>query len=209
MFNRLVSEFESALSELIATNREQIVAAMHSGYDSGAPVEAIAFGVFPWYDSMELSFGNKQDYLERTTQLGDWQHYSICSSLRSPADPIATAVASMVQFYMGDEDDDDEQENESQIRANVIFFAAAKALLSTEFWRVLNPVRMSVLEELTAAGRGTGFTEFEMRQIGGGFPSLDCVVTDGDATIRANYCELHKAIELLGEYSDEVLAALA
>ena len=136
MFNDLVNQFESALCDLITTNRAQVAAAMRGGYESGAPIAAIGLGVFPWYESLELSLGSKEDYFERTTGQGDWEHYSICNSLHSPTDKIATAVTSMVQFYMGDEDDDDEQENESQIRANIVFFAAARALLSPELARV-------------------------------------------------------------------------
>ena len=208
MFNDLVDQFESALCNLITTNRSQIVAAMRSGYESGTPIAAISFGVFPWYESLEVSLGSKEDFLERITAQGDWKHYSICGSLNSPTDAVATAVTHMVQFYTGDEDDEDEEENVSQKRANVLFFAAAKALTSEEFWRVLNPIRLSVLEDLAAAGRGTGFTDFEMREINEGGSRLLCAVMDGDATIRANYCELINAMELLGDHSEDVLGNL-
>jgi len=120
----------------------------------------------------------------------------------------------MEQFYIADADEeeeyeedeeDDEDESVSLIRANVIFFAAAKALMSPKFWHVLNPIHVSVLEELAAEGRGTGLTDFLLRDIGEDDPSLHCVVTDGDATVRANYCEMLKAVDLLGEHTDEVL----
>jgi len=221
VFTDLVDQFEPALCELVEANREQITAALRDGHTTGAPIAAIAFGVFPWYESIELSFGSKQDYLERTSEQGEWTHYSICNSQSSPTDRVVRAVAGMEQFYMADEDEeeeyeeddedehgeDDEEESVSLIRANVIFFAAAKALMSPKFWHVLNPIHLSVLEELVAEGRATGLTDFLLRDIGEDDPSLHCVVTDGDATVRGNYCEMLKAVDLLGEHTDEVLTA--
>ena len=212
MFVELVEKIELAICDLLTAKRPEIEKILGSE-DIDTHFFAIGLGVYPDYETIEISFATRKDYHQHPTEQGYWTYYNFCPSVEITSDNITVAIAAMSEITLAEDEDAEEiSSDEFTSRSNLIHLAAAKALMSKEVWRSYNQIKLALLEEKTEQWRrekkNMNVVAAAIEHYKGDTPSLQCVVVDKDEPWRTNFCYMAKILKSVSGYSDEIMQAI-
>lgn len=212
MFVELVEKIELAICDLLAAKRTEIEKILGSE-DLDSHFFAIGLGVYPDYETIEISFATKKDYDQHPTEQGYWTYYNFCPSVEITSDNINAAIAAMSEITLAEDEDVEEiSSDEFTSRSNLIHFAAAKALMSKKVWRSYNQIKLALLEQKAEQWRSEkknmNVVAAAIEHYKGDSPSLQCVVVDKDEPWRTNFCYMTNILKSVSDYSDEIIKAI-
>lgn len=229
MYQELVSKLELAISDLIEQKRDQILSDLRNA-QMDSQYRVVSFDIYSddtdedglgWF---QLSFGTRSDQDKYLNTVADWKYFNISNSYDSKTGNMLVALKAISTYLNGSEALDD-MEAEAEFASvdshkfTVLLFAAAQALLSPTVWRTYNQLQLAVYTEAREGiDSGNGLNDYHIKNkfalnsliedASGNKPILHCLVTDGDLSSEANYCEMLKAIQRLGNDSERVIPSI-
>jgi hypothetical protein len=144
------------------------------------PVTGISLDLYPWHGAMTLSLRLSSDFPlgGHRYDIGDWKHHDFPRAWETTF--FQEAGRFLQRFYQAGGQD------EFQVRAHLIFLAGAEALLDPR-----------VAQELQSLGIDAPIkTDHFLSHY------FEYIVFDGDATVKANYCEIVMANRVTNRFLD-------
>ncbi|MCU7829729.1 MAG: hypothetical protein KZQ85_11745 [Candidatus Thiodiazotropha sp. (ex Myrtea sp. 'scaly one' KF741663)] len=206
MYHELVKKLELAICDMLMSQKESILDNLRNA-DFDSKFQAISFDVVSHdeFTPLSITFGTRADKNTYINTVADWKYYYLCRSDQIQSVNVSKAIEAVLEFCFIDNERDVEKEN-------VVFFAASQALLSKSVWELYNSWQILVYEEKRSLaerqGKNLNAINWYIEEASRNMPLLHCIVTDGDLTAEANYCEMIRAIRLLNDHTDEVIGTI-
>ena len=163
---------EALLTAIIDALQERAdyIASIERTANGDVPVTGIALELFPWHSILELSLRLSSDFPLGKSRYdsADWPHFEFTKSCQSPS--IETAISLVTEVY----DQGEQPNNDLCEMAHLTFMAGAEALLHPNVAHLLNEFGIDapvLIDQFVSS-------------------PFQYIVTDGDETVEANYCDI-------------------